>query len=56
MNILKTTINGGELTMTGNFTRDQAAGLVFESHRLLAGTEPDAPEFEFHGQTEPQQG
>ena len=56
MNTLKTTINGGELTMTGNFTRDQAAGLVFESHRLLAGTEPDAPEFEFDGPAEPKQG
>lgn len=56
MNTIRTRINGGELTIIGQFTRDQAAGLVYESHRLLGGTEPDAPEFEFHGQTEPQQG
>jgi len=56
MNTLKTTINGEELTITGSFDRDQAAGLVYASHRLLSGSEPDAPEFQFDGPAEPEQG
>lgn len=45
MMTIKTTINGGELTITGQFDEDQAAGLVLESHRILTGREADAPEF-----------
>jgi len=56
MNTLKTIINGEELTITGSFDRDQAAGLVYASHRLLSGSEPDAPEFQFDGPAEPEQG
>jgi len=56
MMTIKTNINGGELTITGQFNPDQAAGLVLESHRILTGVEPDAPLFELHGTAVPAKG
>lgn len=56
MMTIKTNINGGELTITGQFNPDQAAGLVLESHRILTGIEPDAPLFELHGTAVPAKG
>jgi len=53
---IKTTINGGELTITGQFDEHQAAGLVLESHRILTGKEADAPEFVITRPALPQQG
>lgn len=53
---IKTTINGGELTITGRFDEHQAAGLVLESHRILTGKEADAPEFVITRPALPQQG
>lgn len=53
---IKTTINGKELTITGQFDEHQAAGLVLESHRILTGKEADAPEFVITRPALPQQG
>lgn len=56
MMTIKTTINGGELTISGQFDEHQAAGLVLESHRILTGREADAPEFLITRSTQPAKG